>query len=169
MLHATRLSIGHASRGGTRRALARAHVQVQRLRIGAPLPSHTRTHPSVKLVLLAEDDPAIAQLLEELIRDRLHFSTLVVANGALVTDAIAQQRPDLLILDVALPGLSGLDVFDLVRSSPIYRGVPVLFLTANPDQARSTDNDTRVMAKPFDVDALVGVIADMIGTLPAAA
>ena len=123
----------------------------------------------MKLVLLAEDDPAIAQLLEELIRDRLHFSTLVVANGALVTDAIAQQRPDLLILDVALPGLSGLDVFDLVRSSPIYRGVPVLFLTANPDQARSTDNDTRVMAKPFDVDALVGVIADMIRTLPAAA
>jgi len=123
----------------------------------------------VTLVLLAEDDPAIAQLLEELIRDRLHSSTLVVANGALVTDAIAQQRPDLLILDVALPGLSGLDVFDLVRSSPSYRGVPVLFLTANPDQARSTDSDTRVMAKPFDVDALVGVIADMIGTLPAAA
>jgi DNA-binding response OmpR family regulator len=123
----------------------------------------------VKSVVIAEDDPAIAQLLEELMRDRLQLSTVVVANGALVTDAIAERRPDLLILDVALPGLSGLDVFDLVRSAPAYDGVPVLFLTANPDQARAAAKDARVIAKPFDVDALVGVIAEMIGTVPLAA
>ena len=122
-----------------------------------------------KLILIAEDDPAIAQLLEEVIRDRLGFSALAVANGALVTDAIAERGPDLLILDVALPGLSGLDVFDLVRSSPAYRGVPILFLTGNPDEARSAAADARVIAKPFDVDALVVVIAEMLGTVPLAA
>jgi putative two-component system response regulator len=122
----------------------------------------------MKSILIAEDDPAIAQLLEELMRDRLQLSTLVVSNGALVTDAVAERRPDLLILDVALPGLSGLDVFDLVQSSPACRGVPVLFLTANPDQAPAAEA-TRVMAKPFDVDVLVSVIAEMLGTAQIAA
>jgi DNA-binding response OmpR family regulator len=125
--------------------------------------------PSVKFVVIAEDDPAIAQLLEEVMRDRLHLSTVVVPNGALVTDAIAERRPDLLILDVALPGLSGLDVFDLVRGSQAYQGVPVLFLTANPDQARAAGQDTRVIAKPFDVDVLVSVIAEMLETARIAA
>lgn len=118
----------------------------------------------MKFIVIAEDDPAIAQLLEEVMRDRLQLSTVVVPNGALVTDAIAERRPDLLILDVALPGLSGLDVFDLIRSSRAYDGVPVLFLTANPDQAHAAAKDTRVIAKPFDVDVLVSVISEMLGT-----
>jgi len=118
----------------------------------------------MKFVVIAEDDPAIAQLVEELMRDRLQLATVVVPNGALVTDAIAERRPDLLILDVALPGLSGLDVFDLVQSSPAYRGVPVLFLTANPDQVPAAKDATRVMAKPFDVDVLLRVIAEMLAT-----
>jgi DNA-binding response OmpR family regulator len=123
----------------------------------------------LKFIVIAEDDPAIAQLLEEVMRDRLQLSTVVVPNGALVTDAIAERRPDLLILDVALPGLSGLDVFDLIRSSPAYDGVPVLFLTANPDQAHAAAKDTRVIAKPFDVDVLVSVISEMLGTEQTAA
>ena len=145
------------------------HVQVQRLCVGAHLPSHPRAHPSVKSVIVSEDDPAIAQLLEEVIRDRLDASAHVVPNGALVTDAISEHRPDLLILDVALPGLSGIDVFDLVQASPAYAGVPVLFLTANPDQARSAAGDPYVMAKPFDVDELVRVMADLLRTEPIAA
>jgi CheY-like chemotaxis protein len=120
----------------------------------------------VKSVVIAEDDPAIAQLLEEVMRERLGLSTVVVPNGALVTDALAERRPDLIMLDVALPGLSGVDVFDLVQSSPAYRGVPVLFLTGNPDDA---PKNTRVIAKPFDVEALVCVIAGMLGTVPIAA
>ena len=67
-------------------------------------------------VLIAEDDPAIATLLTDTLGERL--ATHVVANGALVLDALAASRPDLLVLDLSLPGLSGLDVFDLVRNDP---------------------------------------------------
>jgi DNA-binding response OmpR family regulator len=83
----------------------------------------------------------------------------VVANGALVPEALAARRPDLLILDLALPGLSGQDVFDLVRSDPQWQGVPVLFITATPDRlAPNTLTEHRVIAKPFDVDELVRVV-----------
>ena len=119
----------------------------------------------MKHVLIAEDDPDVAEVLAEVIGERTCLATHIVANGALVPDAIAASRPDLLILDVSLPGLSGLDVFDLVRSDPRYQGVPVLFLTGSPDKAAtafSPEGDHRVMAKPFDVDQLVCIVDEMV-------
>ena len=119
----------------------------------------------MKHVLIAEDDPDIADVLAQVIGERTCLATHVVANGALVPDAIAASRPDLLILDVSLPGLSGLDVFDLVRSDPHYQGVPVLFLTATPEKAAGVFSPTgehRVMAKPFDLDELVAMVDRMV-------
>jgi DNA-binding response OmpR family regulator len=119
----------------------------------------------VKYVLIAEDDPDIATVLSEAIGDHLYVATHIVPNGALVPDAIAARRPDLLVLDVALPGLSGLDVFDIVRSDPSYEGVPILFLTATPEKAEQAHARTglhHVMSKPFDVDELVAIVDAMI-------
>jgi len=120
----------------------------------------------VKYVLIAEDDADLAEVLAEAIGERICLATHVVANGALVPDAIAASRPDLLILDVSLPGLSGLDVFDLVRNDPHYLGVPVLFLTGSPEKAAesalSATGEQRVMAKPFDLDELINVVDSMV-------
>jgi len=121
----------------------------------------------MKYVLIAEDDPDVARLISEEIGERLYVATHVVANGALVPDAVAARRPDLLILDVTLPGLSGLDVFQLVRSDPQWQGVPVLFLTGSPEAAASAAASGgtgvhRVMAKPFDTDALVRMADRMV-------
>lgn len=120
----------------------------------------------MKYVLIAEDDADLAEVLAEAIGERICLATHVVANGALVPDAIAASRPDLLILDVSLPGLSGLDVFDLVRNDPHYLGVPVLFLTGSPEKAAesalSATGEQRVMAKPFDLDELINVVDSMV-------
>ena len=121
----------------------------------------------MKYVLIAEDDPDLAQLISEEIGDQLYVATHVIANGALVPDAVASRRPDLLILDLALPGLSGLDVFDIVRSDPQSQDIPVLFLTGSPDAAARVAASAapgvhRVMAKPFDTDALVAIADRMV-------
>ena len=119
----------------------------------------------MKYVLIAEDDPMVAELITQAVCDNLYIACHVVQNGALVPDAIASRRPDLLILDVSLPGLSGLDVFDLVRSDPRYEGVPILFLTAMPEKAATAFapmGTQRVMAKPFDVDELTAMVDEMV-------
>ena len=112
----------------------------------------------MRYVLIAEDDPGIAELLRLALSDQLDVATEAVANGALVIDSLVARRPDLLILDIELPGLSGLDVFDLVRNDSHWQGVPILFLTAMPEKALTASAPTgvhEVLAKPFDVDDLV--------------
>jgi DNA-binding response OmpR family regulator len=119
----------------------------------------------VKRVLVAEDEPDIADALRQALTERLDVELDVVANGALVMDSVAARRPDLLILDVALPGLNGLDVFDLLRSDPRLQGVPVLFLTGLPERAETATAATgvhEVLAKPFDVDDLVAHVERLI-------
>lgn len=123
-------------------------------------------------VLIAEDDAPIAMLLQEAIGERLSAETHVIANGALVLDALAAERPDLIILDLSLPGLSGLDVFDLLRNDPVWAGTPVLFLTADPEKASAASGATgrqRVMGKPFEVDELVASVASLLGASEEAA
>ena len=111
----------------------------------------------MKRVLVAEDDADTAAAIKLTLEERLQITVDHVTNGALVLDQITATHPDLLILDVSMPGLNGIDVFDLLRGSAPSVDVPVLFLTATPDraeQAFARFGISDVMAKPFDGDAL---------------
>jgi DNA-binding response OmpR family regulator len=119
----------------------------------------------VKHVLVAEDDPDTATAIKATLEERLHITVDHVTNGALVLDQISATHPDLVILDVSMPGLNGIDVFDLLRGSASFVDVPVLFLTAVPDraeQAFARFGVSDVMAKPFDADALVRRVDDLL-------
>jgi DNA-binding response OmpR family regulator len=119
----------------------------------------------VKRVLVAEDDPDTAAAIKATLEERLHITVDHVTNGALVLDQISATHPDLVILDVSMPGLNGIDVFDLLRGSAASVDVPVLFLTAAPDraeQAFARFGISDVMAKPFDSDALVRRVDDLL-------
>ncbi|MDQ2912668.1 MAG: response regulator [Chloroflexota bacterium] len=119
----------------------------------------------MKRVLVAEDDPDTAAAIKAALEERLPVTVDHVTNGALVLDQIFATHPDLVILDVSMPGLNGIDVFDLLRGSAGAIDVPVLFLTAMPDRAQRTFAHfgiRDVMAKPFDADALVRRVDDLL-------
>jgi CheY-like chemotaxis protein len=116
-------------------------------------------------VVIAEDDEDIARVLSETLLSVGVADPVVVSNGALVIDAMISSGARLLILDVHMPGASGIDVYDVVRSHPVLRGIAVLFVTANPEIALETlpGNAPRVvMAKPFDIDVLVATARDLL-------
>ena len=83
-------------------------------------------------ILVVEDDPDIAELVEHHL-SRAGFSTSVVGTG---TDALAQirQRPDLVVLDLMLPGLSGFEICRMMRSDPQTASVPIIMLTARAEE-----------------------------------
>ncbi|MGD8894911.1 MAG: response regulator transcription factor [Acidobacteriota bacterium] len=78
-------------------------------------------------ILLVEDEPALARGLADNLRDE-GYDVRVVARGDQVMDAVRDDRPDLIVLDIMLPGRSGLDVLRDLRASG--DPVPVLMLTA---------------------------------------
>lgn len=122
-------------------------------------------------VLVVEDDPDTGAVITSVLEDRLGVTTEHIANGALVLDQSGWSPPDLLILDVRLPGLSGVDVFDVIRGDPRWANVPVLFLTAAPDRvadAIAPVGTYELMRKPFEVDELVATVADLLSRAKAA-
>src|SRR5687768_18521278 len=84
-----------------------------------------------KVVVIGEDDEPIALLLRDAISDEPGYQAVVVADGALVLETVRQVHADLLILDIMMPGLNGLEVYDRVREDTGVRETPVLFVSCN--------------------------------------
>lgn len=127
-----------------------------------------RRSRAAPVIVLAEDDPGIAALVVETLQADLEAEVIVVQNGALVMDAVVHRGAALLILDISMPGASGIDVYDAVRNHRTVGATPILFMTAEPDRGLATlDRNGRrdVIAKPFDLDELVRRVRTL---LPAA-
>src|SRR3954453_7284865 len=80
-------------------------------------------------VLVVDDDPALAEMLTIVLRGE-GFDTAVVADGARAMPALRELKPDLVLLDLMLPGINGIDVCKAIRSE---FGVPIVMLTAKSD------------------------------------
>jgi two-component system response regulator MtrA len=80
-------------------------------------------------VLVVDDDPAISEMLTIVLQGE-GFDTVVVGDGIQAVDAARAEEPDLILLDLMLPGLGGVDVCRAVRE---YSTVPIVMLTAKTD------------------------------------
>jgi DNA-binding response OmpR family regulator len=111
-----------------------------------------------KVVVIGEDDEPIAALLRDAINDEPVYQAVVVADGALVIETVRQVHAHLLILDIMMPGLNGLEVFDRVRADPDIQDMPVLFISAaagHHEDELSQRGITDVIEKPFDLNDLL--------------
>ena len=105
-----------------------------------------------KHVLLIEDEPNIIEAIS-FILSRDGWTVNTHSNGTTAVDTVHARRPDVLILDVMLPGKSGYDILRELREHPETEGLPVLMLTA---RGQSKDREmaeragaSRFMTKPF--------------------
>ncbi len=80
-------------------------------------------------VLVVDDDPALAEMLTIVLRGE-GFDTTVVSDGSRALPALRELKPDLVLLDLMLPGMNGIDVCKAIRAES---GVPVVMLTAKSD------------------------------------
>ncbi|HZI13246.1 MAG TPA: response regulator [Myxococcus sp.] len=86
--------------------------------------------PERSKVLVVDDDPdAITALMHVLASDRIEVVGLNDSHGLM--EALAEHRPDLLLLDVQMPGPSGFDLCRILRSTPEWQELPVLMVTAH--------------------------------------
>jgi DNA-binding response OmpR family regulator len=85
-------------------------------------------------VLVVEDDKDIAALIGRYL-SKAGYTTEVINSGADVVPRVRQDPPSLLILDLMLPGVSGLQICSALRAEPSTSAVPIIMLTARGDEA----------------------------------
>jgi DNA-binding response OmpR family regulator len=119
-----------------------------------------------KRILIAEDDPAISTMLSKVLSQ---FYQVVVTNDGKSALALAGKppAPDLLLLDVMMPGLDGHAVAAAVRQLPGLKAIPIIFLTAKTGPAeviKGIQSGARhYITKPFKIDDLVLRVKKAIG------
>jgi two-component system, OmpR family, phosphate regulon response regulator PhoB len=109
------------------------------------------------LVLVVEDDPALRVMLRYNL-EKLGYRAEVAEDGEEALAALDRGRPDVVLLDWMLPGISGLDVCRAIRERPNLRDVPVIMLTARTeeqDTIRGLDTGADdYLTKPCSIEAL---------------
>ena len=103
-------------------------------------------------VLLIEDEPNIAEANRFLLT-RDGCEVMLEDNGAQALPRVAEFAPDLVILDLMLPGMSGLEILAALRADPQTRALPVMMLTAKGQgrdrEAAELAGVSAFMSKPF--------------------
>ncbi len=118
-----------------------------------------------KRVLVIEDEPNIIEAISFLLsREGWHVDTH--SNGHDAADVVRAKAPDLLILDVMLPGRSGYDILTELREDEATANLPVLMLTA---RGQSKDRDlaerlgaSRFMTKPFSNAEVLEAVGELV-------
>ena len=116
-------------------------------------------------VLLIEDEPNIAEAIRFILsRDGWQVSTMTDGIGA--AEAVRAARHDLVILDLMLPGCSGLEVLEAIRADPVTEAVPVLMLTAKGQgrdrEAAERAGVSRFMTKPFSNAEILASVRELV-------
>jgi CheY-like chemotaxis protein len=111
-------------------------------------------------ILLADDELDLRQVLCEVLQREGH-EVLLAADGGEVLPAMAREKPDLLILDVMLPGLDGFSLQTQIAKDPELRAIPVIIITAHRSFLAMFQDFRQVratLAKPFKNEDLIGAV-----------
>ena len=118
-------------------------------------------------VLVVEDDPDIRQLVELRLRGLGH-RVVAAASGPEALAVIAERgAPEVVVLDVAMPGMTGLEVLRALRAQPEHAHLPAIFLSARvrpEDIAAGEELGATYLTKPFVVSALAKAIEKALAT-----
>lgn len=120
-----------------------------------------------KKVLLIEDEPNIIEAIS-FILSRDGWSVSTHSNGHDAVDVVLGEPPDLLILDVMLPGKSGFDILKELRETTDLETLPVLMLTARGQKAdremAERAGASRFMTKPFSNAEVLEAVRELVKT-----
>jgi len=108
-------------------------------------------------ILVVDDDEDVAETIERTLR-RANYEVRVAYRGADAMEIARREHPDLIVLDIMMPGMSGIEVCRHLRANPRFLSTPILFLTANGEIADKIEGFEAgaddYLTKPFDLREL---------------
>jgi two-component system alkaline phosphatase synthesis response regulator PhoP len=131
---------------------------------GEPLATIT-SRGAVSHVLIVEDDRDIANLIHHFLVKAGHTAE-IESSGTLVLERVGQRRPDVLILDLMLPGMHGFEICRAIRDNPITSDLPIIIVTARAEESERVIGlelgADDYVTKPFSPKELVARVGALL-------
>ncbi len=117
------------------------------------------SHTGKKRILVVDDDPAILTLFADVLEIEGGFDVQTARSGFAAGLAVARWRPDLILLDVHMPGMDGFEVLERIQDADSHRNIPVVLCTAYYEKLEQRpdirEKVAAVLRKPVPVDRLL--------------
>lgn len=124
----------------------------------------------MKKILIADDEIPIRLLIHSILENE-EYQIIEAEDGTETVAKCREEKPDLLILDLMMPGLSGQEVCRMLRSDPATAHLPIIILTAkqkiSPEEARRTFSTDFYLTKPFSPLELLRHVTETLERSPA--
>ena len=121
----------------------------------------------MKNILVVDDSPTMRRMVMASLRPLRDVRFGEAASGLEAIERLALARVDLMILDLNMPDMHGLEVLEFVRGHQAYRGIPIIVLTTRGDEASRAGalaaGATHYLTKPFDPHQLTGYAREVLG------
>ena len=115
-------------------------------------------------ILIVDDHPTMREAMRLVLVDE-GFTVDEAADGARALDLVASDRPDLVLLDLNIPGISGPDLLEALKASRVTSGIPVVVVTAEDEEGRRAAMQAGAedyLPKPFSPRALVQTVEQVL-------
>jgi len=116
-------------------------------------------------ILLVDDEPDVVKLLSVRLVDN-GYKVLKARSGKEALGIAKSKNPDLIILDVMMPGLDGSKTASLLKEDPKTKDIPIIFLTClftkEDEKKGNTEGGAFLVAKPYDGEQLLRIIKERI-------
>jgi two-component system chemotaxis response regulator CheY len=120
-----------------------------------------------KSILSVDDSASIRQMVKMTLTG-VGYTVLQAANGAEGLAKARETTVDMVVTDLNMPVMNGLDLIRELRKLPAYKGVPIIFLTTESDagikQEAKVAGATGWITKPFEQEKLVAVVRKVLGS-----
>jgi CheY-like chemotaxis protein len=142
------------------------HETVTTTPVAAPTTDATLTSGARHKIVYVEDNPSNIAFMRDLLQELAAIELLVAPTAEIGVDLIRAQRTDVVIMDINLPGMSGIDATRQLAEWPETKDIPVIALSAaaqHKDTARGHKSDFyRYLTKPVKIDELIGVLEELL-------
>jgi CheY-like chemotaxis protein len=122
-------------------------------------------------VLVVEDDRSIQMVLELVLTRMAKCEVVLASEGNDGLAKIKQHKPDVILLDLMLPGIDGFEICKRAKEDPTTRSIPIIFLTAQPQPAAIAKamslGAAAYLIKPFDPSTIVTQINEALAKIQA--
>lgn len=117
----------------------------------------------MKTILIADDEFDLTSTLKAILEGE-GYATEVCSDGREALDRLKANAPDLLLMDVMMPRMSGYEVLKVIRETPLLNAVPVVLMSAAPLRVKAADCRWEAfLLKPFTLGAVLRAVGDIIG------